>query len=83
MTGQSGKGAEITLRTRIGGNDLEHRATGHPVEFHLGLEQRQGAIEATGVELNIMGYSVDHCITPGQVVELPRISGRKAGVRLQ
>ncbi len=59
MTGQSGKGAEVTLRTCIGGDDLEHRATGQPVEFHLGLEQRQRAIQATGVQFNVMGYSVE------------------------
>jgi len=66
MTGQPGKGAEITLGTGIRGDDFEHRAAGQSIEFEFGLEQRQRAIEAAGIEFGIKGYSVGHGFTPGK-----------------
>src|SRR6195952_2245793 len=70
------KGVEIPLRTGVGGSDHEHRATGQAIELHLGLEQGQGAIQATGVQLGVARrgapYSVRHRFSPGRHIQLHR-----------
>jgi len=83
MTGQPGKGAEITLGTGIRGDDFEHRAAGQSIEFEFGLEQRQRAIEAAGIEFGIKGVQRRSWFYSGQAFRLLRISGPTLSVRLQ
>src|ERR1700712_1255717 len=76
VASQPCKGAEITLRAGVGGSDHEHRATGQAIELHLGLEQWQRAIQATGVQLGVARrgapYSVRHRFSPGRHIQLHR-----------
>src|SRR5450830_970645 len=77
MSGKPGESPKIALRSGVGGNHLEHRTTGQAIELQLGLEQRQRAVQATGVQLGVVLYNFGHCFTPGALpdgrFEAPRI----------
>ncbi|MCY1429545.1 hypothetical protein D9M71_454660 [compost metagenome] len=70
VPGQLRESAEIPLGAGVGGNHLEHRATGQAIELELGLEQRQGAVQAAGIQLGVESIvsarGVSHGGSPGK-----------------
>ena len=51
VAGLAGEGLEVAHRPRVGGDDLEDVAARHLGERLLRLEDRQGAVQAAGIEL--------------------------------
>jgi hypothetical protein len=72
VAGLARKGLEVAHRTGVGGDDLEHLAADHVGQGLLGLQDRQRAVQASGVDFLVDVHGVS-CVA--RILDIQALNG--------